>query len=65
MGRLKQMSSMVKSLGASDMSAVERLSPFRRFRYYTVYEDMAFSFQISAYCHFSNSVEWWPHIAWQ
>ena len=47
------------------MSAVERLSAFRRVRYSTLYEDMAFSFQISAYSVFSNSVEWWPYIARQ
>ena len=47
------------------MSAVERLSAFWRVCYYTVYEDMVFFFQMSAYSHFSNSVEWWPYIARQ
>ena len=47
------------------MSAVERLSAFWGVRYLTLYEDMAFSFQISAYSHFSNSVEWWPYTARQ
>ena len=46
-------------LRASDLSAVERLSALRRVCYETFYS--AFSFQISAYSHFSNSVEWWPY----
>ena len=45
------------------MSAVERLSAFQSVCYYTVYEDMAFSFQIFTHSHFSNNVEWWPYIA--